>query len=839
MAKRRSSVAQLLLSFSKRSTASSRKKSQGGYRDDLYTWDKDPFCEHLEEVESEKLEGSFIDSKKKKERVFSNREKCLLGVLLALLVLLIAAVAYLLYMLLQNMNKPKGFFCLEPHCVEESAMVISKMDTEAVPCNDFYQFSCGKHLKELVVGAGTAKYGILQQMAGRNYAIMRRELGMPGHVYKGKNSSAIAKAKMIFQSCLNEVAIEEKGGKPLLKVIESIGSWNISTDPEGGRLDPDKWDLTETLVNAHKLGPNPLFGFGISADDKNSKKNIMQFAAAGLSLKHGRMYTNEKTAAKLKKGWLNYVVKLAVLLGAKEDDARQQLEDVWEFETRLAMIEKDKPSRGGVFERYHKWPLKNVTALMPSIDLNKYVKDMLLGQKVSPDTEVLVYDPEYLQEMSKVVANTSKEVLANYIVNQINQQFAPFLSLNFRIASLELEKVIRGTRSTPSRSFYCTSITNKRAGWATGAMFADKTFKKGHFDKANKMLDGIKEQMRLTIEQADWMDNQTKTTALEKLAAVRRMIGYPDIVDDAAKLDKYYEKLVVTEDDFVSNVLLAQKFNLDQIIARYGKPVDRSEWHMKPAKVNAYYSPSSNLMAFPSGILQAPVYGPDFPMAFNFGAIGAVMGHELTHGFDDHGKSFDKDGNLRNWWTDESSKNFKKKSQCLQDQYSKYTVYGENVNGENTIGENIADNGGIRLAYRAYESWLVSNRDTILPGLNKTSEQLFFLGWGQTWCTYYKEQYAKYLLYSDPHSPAKYRVNGPLANFPKFAEAYTCPLGSIMNPKNKCVVWGKSECPDGKCKKEQSKRGFLDWLELDAYEDEDEPPPNWLQLDTENIENPQ
>ncbi|XP_078577018.1 endothelin-converting enzyme homolog isoform X1 [Branchiostoma floridae x Branchiostoma japonicum] len=809
--KRKSPIGNLLLTYSKRSLAS---------KQDIYTWDEEPYCDHLEDI------GSFTDNKKKKERVFSNREKCLLGVLLALLVLLIAAVAYLLYMLLQNMNKPKGFFCLEPHCVEESAMVIKKMDLKAEPCKDFYQFSCGRHLKELIVSPGVAKYGILQGIGGHNFAILRRELATPGQVFKGKNSSAIAKAKMIYQSCLDEVTIEEKGGRPLLKVIESIGSWNISTDPEGGRLDPDKWDLTEALINAHKLGPNPLFGFGIGADDKDSEKNIMMFVHAGLSLKHGEMYTNKRTAAKLKKGWLNYVVKLAVLLGAKEDDARQQLEDVWEFETELAKIDERVPSRGNTFERYNKWPLKNLTAIMPSINIKKYVEDMLLGQKVSPDTPVLVYDPDYLIEMSKIVANTSKQVLANYIVNQINQKFAPYLSLNFRIASLELEKVVRGTRSTPSRSGFCTSIANKMAGWATGAMFADKNFEKGHFDKANKMLDGIKEQMRLTLEEADWMDNQTRTIGLEKLAALRRMIGYPDFVTDPAKLDKYYEKLTVTEDDFVSNVLLVQKFGLDRIVARFGKPVDKSEWHMKPAKVNAYYSASCNLMAFPSGILQPPVYGPKFPMAFNFGSMGAIMGHELSHGFDDHGKEYDKDGNLRNWWTAESLKNFRKKSECLQKQYSEYTVYGENVNGENTIGENIADNGGVRLAYKAYQKWLVSHRDTILPGLNKTSEQLFFLGWGQTWCTYYKEEYARHLLYSDPHSPAKYRVNGPLANFPKFAEAYTCPLGTHMNPKKKCVLWGKSECPNGGegCqKKTQSKRGgFLDWLELDAYDHTDD-----------------
>ncbi|XP_019622889.1 PREDICTED: endothelin-converting enzyme 1-like isoform X2 [Branchiostoma belcheri] len=800
--------------------------------DDLYNWDKEPFCEHLQD------DGSFTDSKKKKERVFSNREKCLLGVLLALLVLLIAAVAYLLYMLLQNMNKPKGFFCLEPHCVEESDMVLGKMDLTVEPCKDFYHFSCGKWLQDLIVSPGVAKYGILQRIAGRNYGILQREIATPGHIFKGQNSTAIAKAKMIYQSCLDEVAIEDKGGKPLLKVIESIGSWNISMDPAGGKFDPDKWDLTETLINAHKLGPNSLFGFGIGADDKDSKTNILQFVQAGLSLKHGQMYTSKKTAAKVKTGWLNYVVKLAVLLGANEADARQQLEDVWEFETRLAEIDEKVPSRRDIFGRYNKWPLKNLTAIMPSIDVNKYLTDMLLGQKISPDTKVLVYDPLYLMEMSKIVANTSKEVLANYIINQINQKFAPYLSLKFRIASLELEKVVQGTRSTPSRSIYCTAVTNKRAGWAMGAMFADKAFGKDHFDKANEIMDGIKEQMRLTLEEADWMDNQTKTMALEKLSALRRMIGYPDFIKDPAKLDKYYEKMVVTEGDFVSNMLLVQKFDLDRIIGRYGKPVDRSEWSMKPAKVNAYYSATKNLMAFPSGILQAPLYGPNFPMALNFGSMGAIMGHELSHGFDDHGKTYDKDGNLRNWWTEESLKNFRQKSQCLRKQYSEFTVYGEHVDGDNTIGENIADNGGVRLAYRAYEKWLVSHRDTILPGLNKTSQQLFFLGWAQTWCTYYKEEYAKHLLYSDVHSPSKYRVNGPFANFPEFAEAYTCPLGTHMNPKKKCVVWGKSnpsgEHEDSSQKKQAKRGGFLDWLVMDAY-DKDKT-EDQLEMDTDDTE---
>ncbi|CAM5164164.1 unnamed protein product, partial [Natator depressus] len=430
-------------------------------------------------------------------------------------------------------------------------------------------------------------------------------------------------------------------------------------------------------------------------------------------------------------------------------------------------------------------------ALAPAIDWLDYMAYALTPLELSEAEPVVVYGREYLQQVSELINSTERSILNNYMIWNLVQKTASSLDQRFETAQEKLLETLYGTKkSCTPRWQTCISNTDDTLGFALGSLFVKATFDRDSKEIAEEMISEIRSAFEESLEQLDWMDKTTRQAAKEKADAIYDMIGFPDFILDNKELDDVYDGYEVSEDSFFQNMLNFYNFSAKVMADQLRKPPNRDQWSMTPQTVNAYYLPTKNGIVFPAGILQAPFYARNHPKALNFGGIGVVMGHELTHAFDDQGREYDKEGNLRPWWQNSSLEAFKNRTECMMEQYSKYMVNGEHVNGKQTLGENIADNGGLKTAYNAYKAWLQKNgEEKHLPAVGLTNNQLFFVGFAQVWCSVRTPESSHEGLVTDPHSPDKFRVIGTLSNSRDFAEHFKCPVGSPMNPGKHCEVW--------------------------------------------------
>eukprot|EP00457_Paulinella_chromatophora_P006412 gb/GEZN01006430.1/.p1 GENE.gb/GEZN01006430.1/~~gb/GEZN01006430.1/.p1 ORF type:complete len:460 (+),score=71.40 gb/GEZN01006430.1/:201-1382(+) len=393
--------------------------------------------------------------------------------------------------------------------------------------------------------------------------------------------------------------------------------------------------------------------------------------------------------------------------------------------------------------------------------------------------------------MTARVLSTPKQTLIYYLQARLLTSWAPKLSKPFRDASLRFDKAILGIADRGPRWKECVKQTGRWLGFAMDRAFVNQTNGAAARETAKDMIRRVKTAFQTEVlESLSWMDRQTKIKAADKASAVDDMLGFPDWIFNQTVMEEYYEGVDIAETAFAESLIALAAWRFRKNLKKLGQPVDKKEWGMNPSTVNAYYNPSDNKMVFPSGILRPPFYDAEFPMYFNYGALGTIMGHELTHGFDDSGSKYDSTGKLNTWWTNGSRVGFESRAQCMVDQYQEYSIKGKHVNGQLTLGENIADNGGIKQAYLAYQKFVLERgREQPLPSLGLTVDQVFFAGMATVWCSKARDEYAEQALSIDPHSPPMYRVIGSMANSPEFAEAYDCPVGSRMNQPKKCQVW--------------------------------------------------
>uniref|UniRef100_A0A493TKV3 endothelin-converting enzyme 1 n=1 Tax=Anas platyrhynchos platyrhynchos TaxID=8840 RepID=A0A493TKV3_ANAPP len=489
--------------------------------------------------------------------------------------------------------------------------------------------------------------------------------------------------------------------------------------------------------------------------------------------------------------YLDYMVELGTLLGGAKEPTRLQMQQVLDFETLLANITVPQAERRDDEKIYHKMSIAELQVLAPAIDWLDYLSYSLAPLELAETEPVVVYGDAYLQQVSELINSTDKSVLNNYLIWNLVQKTASSLDQRFETAQERLLETLYGTRkSCTPRWQTCISNTDDTLGFALGSLFVKATFDRDSKAIAEEMISEIRTAFEGSLDQLDWMDETTRQAAKEKADAIYDMIGFPDFILDNKELDDVYDGYEVSEDSFFQNMLNFYNFSAKVMADQLRKPPNRDQWSMTPQTVNAYYLPTKNGIVFPAGILQAPFYARSHPKALNFGGIGVVMGHELTHAFDDQGREYDKEGNLRPWWQNSSLEAFKNRTACMTEQYGRYTVHREKVNGRQTLGENIADNGGLKAAYNAYKSWLQKNGDEKrLPALGLTNHQLFFVGFAQVWCSVRTPESSHEGLVTDPHSPDKYRVIGTLSNSRDFVEHFGCPLGSPMNPGRHCEVW--------------------------------------------------
>ncbi|NXR07632.1 ECE2 enzyme, partial [Semnornis frantzii] len=735
----------------------------------------------------------------------SQLELVLCAITLALALLLGIAVVALA---IQYRRDPSHSTCLTDACVRVASKILEALDVETDPCQDFYQYSCGGWIKRNPLPNGRSKWSTFNSIWDQNQAIMKHLLE---NTTFNSSSEAERKTQRYYLSCLKEQRIEELGSQPLMELIDKIGGWNVT----GSWNQTSFMEVLKMVSGTYRA--TPFFTVYVGADSKSSNSNVIQVGTlaprgsrnqgghqgdcvaplspqvdqSGLFLPSRDYYLNKTANERVLAAYLDYMVELGTLLGGAPEPTRLQMQQVLDFETQLANITVPQAERRDDEKIYHKMSIAELQELAPAIDWLDYLSYSLAPLELVDTEPVVVYGDIYLQQVSDLINGTDKSILNNYLIWNLVQKTASSLDQRFETAQEKLLETLYGTRkSCTPRWQTCISNTDDTLGFALGSLFVKATFDRDSKAIAEEMISEIRAAFEVSLDQLDWMDEKTRQAAKEKADAIYDMIGFPDFILDNKELDDVYDGYEVSEDSFFQNMLNFYNFSAKVMADQLRKPPNRDQWSMTPQTVNAYYLPTKNGIVFPAGILQAPFYARNHPKALNFGGIGVVMGHELTHAFDDQGREYDKEGNLRPWWQNSSLEAFKNRTACMTEQYGRYTVHHEKVNGRQTLGENIADNGGLKAAYNAYKSWLQKNgEEKRLPALGLTNHQLFFVGFAQVWCSVRTPESSHEGLVTDPHSPDKYRVIGTLSNSRDFVEHFGCPLGSPMNPGKHCEVW--------------------------------------------------
>ncbi len=642
-----------------------------------------------------------------------------------------------------------------------SGVDLKAMDATVNPCQNFYQYACGGWRKNNPIPPDQSRWARFNELAERNLAIER------GILEKAEGSQI----GEFYAACMDEPAIERKGIQPIEPLLNQIDALN------------SKGELAGEMVRLHMGGVRALFSFYVRPDDKKSDQEIAHVDQGGLGLPDRDYYLKtDARSVELRKQYEEHIHALFVLLAKAQGDTRGDAEAetsaVMRVETALAKASMDRVARRDPANTYHKMTVAELAALTPDFEWKHYLTTI----GIPPVESLDVVAPDFVKALDAVIADTSLADLKTYLRWQLLNSHADMLSRAFDDEDFHFkEHILRGTQEMPPRWKRCVRATDRALGEALGQEFVKAAFNGASKEKALQLVGEIEMEMRKDIDNATWMTPATKEQAFAKLREVANKIGYPEKWRD-------YSSVKVTSGDYFGNVLRAYEFEQHRNFAKIGKPVDKSEWGMTPPTVNAYYSPNMNNINFPAGILQPPFYNPQASDAVNYGGIGAVIGHELTHGFDDEGRKYDGAGNVRDWWTAEDGKAFEARADCIAKEYSGFSPAPEtHVNGKLTLGENAADNGGIHLAYMALMDSLAHHMAGKQDGF--TPQQQFFLGYGQIWCENSTEQAARMQAATNPHSPGEFRANGVLQNMPEFQEAFSCKVGDPMVSADPCRVW--------------------------------------------------
>ncbi|XP_072033755.1 endothelin-converting enzyme 2-like isoform X3 [Amphiura filiformis] len=680
--------------------------------------------------------------------------------------------------------------CLTEACVIISSNVLSSMDKSIDPCDNFHQYSCGGWYKNNMIPDGRTKWNTFLSLYSENQYVLKNIL--EGEL--NTTSTAEQKAQDYYFSCLDEdEIIEELRARPLLDLIDTLGGWNVT-----GSFNISKYDFNDTMRKMEAwYVEQPFFTIFITADEKNSSRNELQIVEGSLLLPDSSYFLNVSDDDPILTAYYKYMVSVAKLLGAEEKEAERQMYNILEFAKVVANVTKssgDSLTMDPV-DTYNLKTIDDLNDIMPAIDWVPYFKFLFKdsGVEIRDDEPINVFNPTYLTAMSELIMRTDPTLLHSYMLWYVIQSNTIYLSEDFQRVERELQKAMDGRVKTVAKWRFCIEDLDESMGFALGAIFVKETFQGSSKIQAREMVEEIRSAFKNNLPDLDWMDDETRLAAKDKANAILDMIGFPEYILDTDRLDASYSLLLINKTQYFQNIIRIAKFTQDQELTMLRQKSQRQRWDpdMTPTSVNAYYSPPKNEIVFPAGILQAPFYDKRYPRSLNFGGIGVVVGHEITHAFDDSGREYDKYGNLRQWWNNDTIANFNEQIQCMVDQYSKFEVHGERVNGEYTLGENIADNGGLKSAYRAYNDWIKHHgEEQPLPGIGLTHRQLFFVGFAQVWCNVEEDiEEARAQVMWGVHPPALVRVLGPLANNEDFAEQFNCPVGSPMNPKDKCEVW--------------------------------------------------
>jgi endothelin-converting enzyme/putative endopeptidase len=650
---------------------------------------------------------------------------------------------------------------------------VTSMDKTADPCVDFYQYSCGGWIKNNPIPSDQAHWSVYGKLHQDNQQFLWGILDQLSKQTDGRNANQ-QKIGDYFGACMDEAAVNKLGAKPLQPYFEQIAAMRSTKD------------LPAVLASLHtSLQSGALFfGFGSNQDFENSQ-NVIAFAeAGGLGLPDRDYYTNtdEKSVA-IRNQYVAHVEKMFALFGDKPAAAKAEAAKVLEIETALAKASLTRVERRDPYKLFHKVDFKGLQAMTPDFDWSVYIK----GIGLAPQNTFNVMQPAFYAEFDKQLKALSLADIKTYLRWHTAHAVAPHLSDSFVNEDFDFfAKTLHGVPVLRPRWKRCVVLVDDQLGEALGQEFVARAFSPELKQKTSLMTQQIEHSMEEDINALDWMSPATKQQAIGKLHTIVNKIGYPDKWRD-------YSSVEIKPNDFVGNVQRATAFESKRDLNKIGKPLDRGEWGMTPPTVNAYYNGQMNDINFPAGVLQPPLYDPKMDDAPNYGNTGGTIGHELTHGFDDEGRQFDAKGNLKDWWTKDDAKNFTDRAQCVVDQYAKYTIIDDiKINSKLTEGEDIADLGGLILAWMAWKDQIkndqpknmdLESRDGLSP------EQRFFVGNAQWACENIRPEDQRVNAITDPHSPGKYRVNGLVVNMEEFQKAFSCKAGQPMVRENRCRVW--------------------------------------------------
>ena len=651
-----------------------------------------------------------------------------------------------------------------------SSFDLANLDKNTRACTDFYEYANGGWLARNPIPAAFPTWGVDSVLSEQNRDMLREILEAAAHNTNAAKGSSEQKVGDFYASCMNEEKIEADGITPLA--------------PELARIEKikDQRGLQQEIAHLHANGINALFLVGSKQDAKNSAEVIVEIWQGGLGLPEGEYYfkTDDKSK-EIREAYVKHVAKMFELTGDEPAKATAESQVIMNFETRLAEAWMARVDRRDPQKVYNRKTLAQLNAFAPNFDWSSYLKNIGISQR----TDLNLGQPKFVERVNQQLTAIPLADWKTYLRWRLINGTAASLSKKFVEEDFDFKgRVLTGTTEILPRWKRCVAAADAEMGEALGEVYVKKAFPPEAKRRALEMVANLVAALKSDLSTLSWMSDSTRKQAITKLEAFIRKIGYPDKW-------RNYSALAIDRGAYVNNVMRADGFEVQRDLHKVGRPVDKTEWGMTPPTVNAYYNPAINEIVFPAGIMQPPFFSASFDDAINYGAMGSVIGHEMTHGFDDQGRQYDAAGNLANWWTDADAKNYTERAECVIKQFDAFEVEkGLFENGKLVVGESIADLGGLVVAYAAFQKSMEGKpRPADIDGF--TPEQRFFLGYAFTWATNVRPEFARLMVQTNPHPLPKFRVNGPLANFPAFAEAFQCKTGDAMvrAEKDRCQIW--------------------------------------------------
>ena len=659
--------------------------------------------------------------------------------------------------------------CAQNNNAGKPAIDLANFDNATAPSEDFYQYACGGWMKANPLTPEYARYGIFDQLEKENNEKLKtliEELSSTSQ----KPGSVGEKIQMMYAMGLDSLKRNSDGAEPVMEQLAAINAVS------------DRKELSAIVGRIHVESASPFFGFYIGADEKNSTMNLLQFYQGGISMSDRDYYLLEdESTLKIRNAYRQYIDRLFVLAGYSAEEAAKAADSVLALETEIAKVSVDRATLRDVHKNYNKMSVKEFTSKYDFLDWNEFFR--VTG--ISKSTELNAGQIPFFEGITKLLKKTSLEDQKLYLSFKLLNAASSYLSDDFVNANFDFYgRALQGKEELQPRWKSSLAVVNRSLAEAFGQMYVEKYFPASSKDKMLEMVANLQTALGERIEALDWMSDQTKSKAQEKLGTFIVKVGYPDNWKD-------YTALEIKNDSYWANICRANVFAHNDMMKDEGEPVDRTEWGMSPQTVNAYYNPTTNEICFPAAILQPPFFNPNADDAVNYGGIGVVIGHEMTHGFDDQGRNYDKDGNLSAWWTEEDEKKFNERAKVLVEQYDRIIVLDSlHADGSYTLGENIADQGGLLVAYQAYTNTLKDNGiPADIDGF--THSQRFYIGYANLWAQNLRPQEIMRRTKTDVHSLGKWRVNAALKNIEDFYTAFDIKEGDAMYlvPEERINIW--------------------------------------------------